>query len=383
MQVMVNRELEQKVREQIGGRKAVIIMGPRQVGKSTLFHSIFDGMDGVLWINADNGAEGDLFRDASAQRIRTIVGNNRYLVIDEAQELHNAGLTLKVIHDYVPEVQLFATGSSAFYLADEIKEAMTGRKWEYRLYPLSFGEMVAHTNLPTELSMLTHRMIYGYYPEVVCSPGNEAALLRMLADDYLYKDVLKLEIIKRTSSLSSLTKALALQIGSQVSYNELGQTVGLDSKTVEKYIDILEQSYIVFRLGSFSRNLRTELKKSRKIYFYDLGIRNAVLNNFTPLANRPVEEVGALWENFIIAERIKHCEYHGVYGNRYFWRTTGQQEIDYIEERDGRLHAYELKWNPRVRAKLPTTFERSYGDAVTFDVVNRDNFFDFILPPVE
>jgi len=188
---MIQRELEREIRKRMGERKAVIIMGPRQVGKSTLFHSIFDHEDGVLWLNADNGAEGDLLRDASAQRIRTIVGRNRYLVIDEAQQLHNAGLTLKRIHDYVPEVQLFATGSSAFHLADEIKESLTGRKWEYRLYPLSFGEMVSHSNVPTEMSMLSHRMVYGYYPEVVSRPGDEASLLRMLADDYLYKDVLK------------------------------------------------------------------------------------------------------------------------------------------------------------------------------------------------
>jgi len=376
---MIQRELEREIRARMGERKAVIIMGPRQVGKSTLFHSIFDHEDGVLWLNADNGAECDLLRDASAQRIRTIVGRNRYLVIDEAQQLHNAGLTLKRIHDYVPEVQLFATGSSAFHLADKIKESLTGRKWEYRLYPLSFGEMVSHSNVPTEMSMLSHRMVYGYYPEVVSRPGDEASLLRMLADDYLYKDVLKLENIKRTSSLSTLTKALAMQIGSQVSYNELGQMVGLDSKTVEKYIDILEQSFIVFRLGSFSRNLRNELKKSRKIYFYDLGIRNAVLNNFTPLENRAPEEVGALWENFIIAERIKYCDYHGLYCNRYFWRTTSQQEIDYIEERNGQLHAFELKWNPRAHAKMPLAFERSYGSMSTFTVINRDNYVDYLI----
>jgi predicted AAA+ superfamily ATPase len=281
---MILRELEDTIRGRIGAGKAIIIMGPRQVGKSTLLHLIFDADPNSLWIDADDIGTQMSFEDATSEMIRTIIGNHKIVIIDEAQNLHNAGLTLKRITDYISDVQLIATGSSSFELADKIKEALTGRKWEYRLYPISFSEMSHSEDILKETSMLEHRMVYGYYPEVVSTPGDEKAILSSLASDYLYKDIIKIDGIKKTDRLVRLLRALALQIGSQVSYNEVAQTCGLDPKTVEKYIDILEQSYIVFHLSSFSRNMRNELKKSRKIYFYDLGIRNAILNNFTPFA---------------------------------------------------------------------------------------------------
>jgi predicted AAA+ superfamily ATPase len=375
---MIERTIESAIRKHIGSQKAIIIMGPRQVGKSTLLHKIFDEKKDSVWYDADDINTRGLFENATSEQMKVLVGKNKYVIIDEAQSLTNAGLTLKRITDYIDGVQVIATGSSSFELADKIKEAMTGRKWEYCLFPISFAEMASHTNVITEDSMITHRMVYGYYPEVVNNPGEEKEVLSTLASDYLYKDILKIESIKKTDKLIRLLRALALQVGSQVSYNEVGQTCGLDSKTVEKYIDVLEQSYIIFRLCSYSSNLRNELKKSRKIYFYDLGIRNAILNNFTPFENRDSREKGSLWENFLIVERIKYAEYNRFFCNRYFWRTKQQNEIDYIEEYDGKLHTYEFKLTKGTDTKYPSLFMNTYKDS-THEVINRDNFYSFIM----
>jgi predicted AAA+ superfamily ATPase len=375
---MIERTLENAIRKHIGSQKAIIIMGPRQVGKSTLLHKIFDDEEDAIWYDADDINTRGRFENATSEQMKVLIGKHKYVIIDEAQSLVNAGLTLKRITDYIPSAQVIAIGSSSFELADKIKEALTGRKWEYSLFPLSFAEMAKHTNMPTEDSMITHRLVYGYYPEVVSNPGEEKEILSTLASDYLYKDILKIESIKKTDKLIRLLRALALQVGSQVSYNEVGQTCGLDSKTVEKYIDILEQSYIVFRLCSYSSNLRNELKKSRKIYFYDLGIRNAILNNFTPFENRDSHETGSLWENFLIMERMKYTKYNRFFCNRFFWRTKQQNEIDYIEEYDGRLHTYEFKWAKSTDTRYPSLFMNTYKDS-THEVINRDNFYSFIM----
>ncbi len=374
---MIPRTLEFTLRSRIGGRKSIIVMGPRQVGKSTLLHEIFDSNPDALWIDADDIGEQARFEDASSEVIRSIVGKHKILIIDEAQNLSNAGLTLKRITDYLPDVQLVATGSSSFELADKIKEALTGRKREYKLYPLSFSEVAAQTNILKERSMLEHRLVYGYYPDVVMNPGDERQVLSELASDYLYKDILKLEGIKKTDSLVRLLRALALQIGNLVSYNEVAQTCGLDSKSVEKYIDVLEKSFIVFRLGSFSRNLRNELKKSRKIYFYDLGIRNAVLNNYAPFGGRTDKERGGLWENFLLVERMKKNEYAARPANLYFWRTKEKKEIDYIEEYDGVLHSYEFKLYQNKDSSAKSIFMQAYPDS-THEIINKDNFTGFI-----
>lgn len=378
---MIGRTLEQTIREQLDKPKALILMGPRQVGKSTLLHAIFDDNEDTLWLDADNINVQENFEEASSEQIKTIVGKHKILIIDEAQSLANAGLTLKRMTDHLPDVKLIATGSSSFELADKIKEALTGRKREYRLLPLSFAEMAGHTNLLTESSMLGHRLVHGYYPEVVTNPGDEREILSDLASNYLYKDILKLDGMKKTDNLMRLVRALALQVGGTVSYNEVGQICGLDPKTVEKYIDILEKSFVVFRLGGFSRNLRNELKKSRKIYFYDLGIRNAVLNNYTPFENRSDHERGALWENFLLVERMKRNEYARMTVNRYFWRTKDDKEIDYIEEYDGVLHSYEFKLTREAErtSSAKRTFEAAYPSSV-HEVVNKSNFTQFILP---
>ena len=374
---MIDRTIEQNIVPLLGSRKAIIIMGARQVGKSTLLGKMLSGRSDVLWLNGDDADTQMLFQGITSTRLRTLLSEYHIVVIDEAQRISDIGLRLKLITDQVPGVQVIATGSSSFDLAGKVSEPLTGRKREYTLFPLTFAEMVADTNLLDELRLLPHRMVYGYYPEVVSTPGGEAAVLKELASSYLYRDILSLDGIGKPDKVVRLVQALAWQIGSQVSYNEVGQLVGLDPKTVERYVDILEKSYVVFRLGSFSRNLRNELKQSRKIYFWDLGIRNAVIGNLSQVESRT--DVDALWENLCIAERMKHLSYRDSFAHRWFWRTQQQKEIDYIEEENGMLRAFEFKWNEhKANAKCPSSFATAYPDA-TFQTVTPGNVEDFLL----
>lgn len=375
---MIERTLKQKIGKMVGTGKAIIIMGPRQVGKSTLLHEMFGASQEVIWLNGDDPDVQELFANVTSTRLKAIIGKKKYIIIDEAQRIADVGLKLKLITDQVKGTQLIATGSSSFELASKLNEPLTGRKREYKMYPLSFGEMVEHTNLLEEKRLIPHRMVFGYYPEVVTHPGDEKVILRELADSYLYKDILSLDSIGKPDKLMKLLQALALQIGSQVSYSEIGQLVGLDTKTVERYVDVLEKSYVIFRLGSFARNLRNELKASRKIYFYDNGIRNAVLANFSMLESRTNEEAGALWENFIISERLKRNAYSDSYCNYWFWRTQQQKEIDYLEEEDGRISSFEFKWNPAAKYKYPAQFLEAYPGS-SFKVVTPVNVEEFLL----
>ncbi len=351
-------------------------MGSRQTGKTSLLHTIFAQREDVVWLNGDDIGVQSTIAQINTDRWRMVIGDKRVLIIDEAQQISDIGLRMKLVTDQIKDVQLIATGSSSFELANRLNEPLTGRKWEYRLYPLSFAEMVRHHGLISERNLLEHRLIYGYYPEVVTSPGDEQKVLESLTDSYLYKDVLAFGGVKKSSKLTLLLQALAFQVGSQISYSELSRTVGIDAKTVETYIDILEKAYIVFRLSSFSRNLRTELKHSKKVYFYDNGVRNAVISNFSPLQQRT--DIGALWENFVISERLKRNEYKRHFCNRYFWRTHSQKEIDYIEEYDGKLHTYEFKYNPRKAASLPKDFGATYPEC-TFSEITPSNMEEFLL----
>ncbi len=305
-----------------------------------------------------------------------MLGPYKYVVIDEAQRVENIGIQLKLIIDNSPDVQLLVTGSSALEITNRINEPLTGRKYEYHLYPLSFDELQVHFGLIQERTHLPLRLIYGSYPDVVCHPGEERTILTQLADSYLYKDVLQWERIKKPEKLLKLLQALAYQMGSEVSYNELAQVVGLDKETISNYITLLEQAQVIFRLGSFSRNLRNELKFARKIYFYDNGIRNALINNFADIEMR--QDIGALWENYLISERLKRNEYNGVYANSYFWRTQQMQKIDYIEEVDGKMSAFEFKWSPKKTAKANPTFRSAYPD-VEIQTITQENYIDFLL----
>lgn len=374
---MIERLLYKSIEDKLFKGKIVVLEGARQVGKTTLLKQILRNKEGVLWLNGDEMQVQNLFNNASADRLLSEFGNNKIVILDEAQRIKDIGLRLKLIADADCDIQMIATGSSAFELANKVNEPLTGRKWEYQMFPLSFGEMVAHHGKMKEMRMLPKRIVYGYYPEVVTNEGNEIEILKLLTDAYLYKDILSWENIKHPDKLQTLLRALAYQVGSQVSFNELSQMCSLDSKTVERYITLLEQCYIIFRLPSFSRNLRHELKASRKIFFYDNGIRNALIADYTAPEIR--QDIGALWENFVVSERIKCNEYYRRWVNRYFWRTTQQQEIDYLEEGGGKLHAYEIKWNPRKKATITKTFMDAYPDT-GFKVITPENIAEFLLP---
>jgi uncharacterized protein len=372
---MIKRVLEKGINEKAGSGKAIIITGARQTGKTTLLSSMFRDRSDTLWLDADEADVKALFGNPTSSRLKMLFSGKKNIVIDEAQRIKNIGIKLKLITDHIKEIQLIATGSSSFELANEINEPLTGRKWEYQLFPLSFGEMADHTGVLEEIRLLPHRLVFGCYPEVVTKPGFEKEILKQLTDSYLYKDILMWERIKKPDKLVRLLQSLAFQVGNEVSYNDLGNNLELDNQTVEKYIQLLEQTFVIFRLGAFNRNLRKELKRSRKIYFYDNGIRNSLIANFNQPEIR--NDTGALWENFIIAERIKFIRNNNLWANTYFWRTQDQQEIDYIEERDGKLYAFEFRWNPKSKARLSKTFSSAYPET-QFEVITPDNFETFL-----
>jgi len=373
---MIERQLTEIISQKLFTGKAIIIMGPRQVGKTTILRKMFDNQKDTIWMNGDETDIQKLFEDISSTRLNALFADKKIVVIDEAQRIGNIGLKLKLITDQLQHIQLIATGSSAFDLANSINEPLTGRKWEYKMFPVSFSEMVKHHGLIEEKRMLPHRLVYGYYPEIVVSQGQEKELLKQLTDSYLYKDILMLEGVKKPDKLLKLLQALSFQIGSQVSDNELGQLCGLDNKTVTKYLELLEKTYVIFHLGSFSRNLRNELKFSKKYYFYDNGIRNALIANFNQPELR--QDIGALWENFMIAERQKYLIYNNKWANSWFWRTKEQKEIDYIEEEDGVISSFEFKWTPDQKIKQPISFKTAYPESL-FSVIHRDNFESFIF----
>ena len=375
---MIGRQLQKTIETHMFAGKAIIVIGARQVGKSTLFKMILDKQDcKSLQLNCDEPEVKDMLTDINTSELRMLIADNKIVTIDEAQRVENIGMTLKRITDNFPDVQLLVTGSSSFELQGRLNEPLTGRKFEYHLYPISTAEIMQSNGLLGVRQTLEHRLIYGSYPDILNHSDNAKELLMNLAGSYLYKDLLSLESVRRPALLNKLLTAIALQVGSEVSYNELAQTVGTDNKTVEKYIDLLEKCFIIFRLDGFNRNLRTELKKGKKIYFYDNGIRNAILQNFAPTSLR--QDMGALWENFIISERIKANQYSGRYANSYFWRTTQQQEIDYIEECDGQFTAMEMKWNPRrANTKLPSSFLNEY-DVKETAVITPDNWLEWVM----
>ena len=373
---MIERQLESIISDKLFQNKAIIILGARQTGKTTLVQKIVESVNfKTLWLSGDDYIAREELGKHSLSHLRSIIGKNKLVVIDEAQNVNNIGLTLKIIVDNIPDVQVIATGSSSFELANAVNEPLTGRKWEYMLYPVSYQELLNYKGVISEKGLLQHRMIYGCYPEIVSSIGEEKDLLQLLSSSYLYKDLFMHQQIKKPQLLEKLVRALALQIGSEVSYNELAQIVGADIQTIEKYIDMLEKAFIVFRLYALSRNLRNEIKKSRKIYFYDNGIRNAVIGNFNLIESR--SDTGALWENFFISERMKYLHYNKQYVNKYFRRTHAQQNIDYIEEQDGIIKAFEIKWNSKKKVLFSKTFTKAYPNNETY-IVNPGNFESFL-----
>ncbi|MEI8075429.1 MAG: ATP-binding protein [Bacteroidota bacterium] len=373
---MIQRIIQKSIQNDLFKGKAIVITGPRQVGKTTLLEALRteNNLD-ALCLNCDEPDIRLSLENVSSTQLKAMIGKHQLVFIDEAQRVKNIGLTLKLLVDQFKEVQIVATGSSALELANEINEPLTGRKREYHLYPFSTAEMIGSSSELEEKRLLEQRLIYGFYPDIVNDSGNAQRSLMSLSNDYLYKDLLALESIRKPALLEKILLALAFQIGSEVSFSEIAQSVGADIKTVAHYVSLLEKCFIVFQVGAFSRNLRNEIKKGKKIYFHDNGIRNAIIKNFNTIQLR--QDIGALWENFLMSERKKFNDYNHHFVNSYFWRTHAQQEIDLLEESGGILSAKEFKWNERSKTKQPLVFSKAYPDS-NFGIINSGNYVDFL-----
>ena len=372
---MIERFIKTQVEADFDRKKVIVVLGARQVGKSTLFELLSKGEKRTLVLNCDDSDDRLDLEDKSSTALRNLLSPYEIVFIDEAQRVANIGLTLKKIGDLKLDTIVIVTGSSSLELADEVNEPATGRLLEYNLYPFSLGELSRNSSEREEQRLLEQRLIYGCYPEVVTHPEDAKRLLMQLANNYLYRDLLAYKGVRKPEVLQKLVRALALQIGSEVSYNELSNLIGVDKETIENYINLLEKCFVVFRLDSFSRNLRNEIKKGKKIYFYDNGVRNAVISAFAPMELRA--DKGALWENLMISERIKRNSYLRNYANYYFWRTTTKKEIDLIEEQDGQIHAYEFKSGLSKKIALPQDFAEAYPN-VSFSVVTPENYWEFV-----
>jgi uncharacterized protein len=372
------RTIQNDIEKRLFKGKVIIIYGARQVGKTTLAAAILEKYAAsrkTLYLNCDDRDIRNELTDRTSTELKNTLGHNTLVVIDEAQRVENIGLTLKLLVDNYPEIQIIATGSSSFDLSNRISEPLTGRKFEFHLFPFSLQELSQEYDRPFEIRrILENRMLFGSYPEVVGAGADAKNRLKEITQSYLYKDVLEYQKIRHSKALDTLLQALALQIGNEVSYVELAQLVGINKITVENYIRILEQAFIIFRLPPLSRNLRNELKKMRKIYFYDLGVRNALINNFNPLELR--QDVGALWENYMISERMKYNGNHGKDPNTYFWRTLQKQEIDYVEDEGGILSGFEFKWQKDTLRKPKVFLEAYPGSDVS--LINCENFHEFV-----
>jgi uncharacterized protein len=372
---MIERELHSRLLSKWDSGKVLIVLGPRQVGKTTLVKSICEAKGDYLYLTGDDIPTRMRMEKTGLSELRQIIGEHKTVFIDEAQRMVNIGLIAKLIHDNIQGIRVILSGSSSLELLSSVNEPLTGRKWEYHLFPVSYAEIKKHYGYLHTLQSLDNYLVFGSYPDVLNHPGEEVAVLKQLAGSYLYKDLLDYHGIRKPELLTKLLIALALQVGAEVSYNELAQLLAVDRNTVESYIGLLEQAFVVFRLSSFSRNLRNEIRAGRKIYFYDNGIRNALINNFNPPGLRA--DKGALWENYIVSERMKRNHYREFYCNSYFWRTHAQQEIDYMEEYNGKLSAFEIKYAVTKNKRMPVSFAGAYPGA-EWAVIHKENADSFL-----
>lgn len=356
--------------------KAIIIYGPRRIGKTTLLSKFLDRKNNYLSVSGEDIDVQHYLSSQSIPKLGAFIGSKKLLVIDEAQKIPNIGINLKLLVDHFPELTIIATGSSSFDLANQIGEPLTGRKKTLQMFPLSQIEIAQIENAAQVRANLSERLIYGSYPEVILINDNAKRIeyLREIVSSYLYKDILELDGIRKSEQIIKLLQLLAFQLGKSVSPSELGQQLGLNKGTVERYLDLLEKAFVIIKLSGFSRNLRKEISKQNRYYFYDLGIRNAIINQFNGLQIR--DDVGELWENYIIIERLKKQEYKKIFSNNYYWRTYDKQEIDWVEERDGILYGYEIKWQLK-KVREPSSWKNAYPKA-TFMLINNENYLDFI-----
>lgn len=370
---MITRTITQNLVADCDNKKAIVVIGPRQVGKTTLIQKIVEGKK-TLFLNGDDPQTRLQLATANFQFLLQLVTDYDTIVIDEAQRIENIGVAVKMLIDAKLNKQFILTGSSSLDLGNQINEPLTGRKWEHQLFPLSWSEIKNHYSFANAYARLEEFLIYGMYPEVVTDTSKQKRLLQ-LSGSYLYQDILELVNIKKPDLLMKLLNALALQLGGEVSYNELAKILGVDRMTVINYIDLLEKVYVIFRLHPFSTNQRNEITAKPKIYFYDNGIRNAIIGQFNPLQSR--QDVGALFENFFISEKMKQLNYKGFYGKTHYWRNTQQAEIDFIEINEGEILAYEIKYNPNKKVNFTKSFTEKYHPKETL-VVNKDNFWEYL-----
>ncbi len=372
---MIERQLEKVIENKLFDGKAILLLGPRQVGKTTLLRQILDKRpEDYQFLDGDDPTVRRLLDTPNTEQLRQLLGSNKIVFIDEAQRIPNIGITSKIITDQFKEKQLILSGSSSFELSENMQEPLTGRKWTYHLYPISWQEWQDHIGYVKSEQDLENRLVYGFYPDILNRPDEVERTLTELVESYLYKDKLIHAGIRKPDKIQKLAQALAFQIGQEIVYKELGDLTGMDPKTVGKYINILEKAYVLFQLPAYSKNLRNEIKKSNKIYFYDNGVRNAVIQDFQSIENRT--DIGNLWENFLISERVKQLDYNDERRQIYFWRTKQQQEIDYLETKNNNIYGFEFKWNPRRNIRFPKTFTKNYQAKVKG--VNRDNFREFV-----
>lgn len=377
MQISIPRYLEKDILSYFQPNKVVVIYGPRRVGKTTLLHQLEKHInEPILWLNGENLDSQSWLSSRSLDKLTAGIGNFRAIIIDEAQHVEKIGINLKIMVDSIPGIRIIATGSSSFDLAHQVGEPLVGRKWQYTLYPIAQLEL-APKETPFESNLkLESRLIYGSYPEVITSEGyrDKQAVLESIVDGALFKDVFMLEGVKKPTKIVQLAKALALQIGNQVSLTQLSNILNINLATVERYLDLLEKTFIIIRVSGFRRNLRTELTKTCRYYFWDNGVRNALINNFNQLDVR--SDTGQLWENYIFIERMKKRDYQHIMSNIYFWRTHDRQEIDLVEERNGKLYGIEIKWSPK-KVRPPHNWLATYPNA-EFTTISKENYLEFI-----
>ncbi len=372
---MIKRDIQGKVEKSLFRGKIVVIYGARQVGKTTMVKAIQKKYKESAYFNCDEPSVRRALTNKTSKELASFIGKHKLIILDEAQRVSDIGLTLKLLIDTYPEIQVLATGSSSFDLANKVIEPLTGRKYEFYLYPFSVNETMSFLSQHDWDYALEQRLIYGMYPNVMINDVEKETIVREIARSYVFKDILTFDKIRNSEALEKLLQALALQIGSEVSYNELADTVGINKDTVRDYIRILEQSFIIFRLRPFRRNVRTELRKLRKIYFYDLGIRNALINNLNPLNLRT--DKGALWENFLITERLKYLSNNNLDRQTFFWRTQQREEIDYVESYADELEAYEFKWKDKKKVIAPKKWRDNYPNA-KFQLITSKNYQKFL-----
>ncbi len=373
----IQRIIQSQVESRMVPGKVVVLLGPRQVGKSTLLKDVLaKEKSPFLFVSGEDRATQAWLGSQHIETLRQNIGQHQLLVVDEAQHVPLIGLNLKLVVDHLPQLRVLATGSSSFDLSNQTGEPLVGRKWEFELYPISQLELAA-TEAPFQTEeRLPQRLIYGSYPEIVTTVGlaDKRELLNNIVNGYLYKDLLMFEEIRKSKKIIDILSLLAFQIGSLVSVHEISKAIGMSTRTVEKYLDLLEKVFVIKRLGGYSRNLRKEISKGSKYYFWDNGIRNAIINNFNELSLR--NDVGALWENYLLTERLKKQRYTKLFSNNYFWRTYDQKEVDFVEERDGQLFGFEFKWS-QPKPKPPSLWPDTYPEA-SFEAIHPGNYLPFI-----